>query len=399
MNLEFDIVFLSIWGRSNWLAHQAQRKGYKVGLLDFTDFFKMGSAADWQGPFPFFKTQEMDYQFLELYTDQDPCELLPFGQSFYIANKGMFCSSAENKYQVLKSWDQIQNLDVEGDWAGREKIMGLDFKKRFLPDVMSNLRSSEFRPVSGSVEHVLPHSLQASVYDLQISLRGFEQLMHWTQDQGLWVHSQTQPLELQRNEIGGWTLDSPRGRISTSKIFASITSVEAQNLGFGQSLWSEPSELSHVWLRQRVKTSTSSTLESFPGHLVFVKDPARPLSMDNMAVLRKNTDQIFDIWFKIPWELQNHKTESFNDVLKVLSESFHVFKEVTVLESFEEGDSEFNPWVQYNTQTLKADRPGVIYGGPEWWKALDLSSQYLFQKFITDQLPMKSSITDVEIQA
>jgi len=396
LNSEFDIIFLSIWGRSNWLAHQARKKGYKVGLIDFTDFFKTGSAADWQGPFPFCQTDEMDHQFLELYTDQDPCELLEFGQSIYIAGRGIFCSSAENKYLVLKSWGQQDCLDVEADWAGREKIFAQDFQNRFLPELFINLKSSEFRAVSGSINRVLPHSLKSTVYDLQVSLRGFEQRMNWTRDQGVWLHSQNKPIEIESFENAHWKINSQDYQIKANKIFTSISSVEAESLGFAQNLWSHCSRVSHLWLRQRVKISKSYSSECIPNHMVFVKDPRAPLSMDNMVVLRKNTDFIYDIWFKIPWEMQNHKTQCFDDVLSSLSEFLHIFKEVTVLESFEEGDSEFNPWVQYETSTLKADLPGVFYGGPEWWKALDLSSQYNFQKFFMDKLPMKPQHDEIE---
>ena len=55
-----DVIIVSIFGRGDWLASEMSRAGFQVQLVDVSPSMGRWAPEDWEGPFGFFHSADLN---------------------------------------------------------------------------------------------------------------------------------------------------------------------------------------------------------------------------------------------------------------------------------------------------------------------------------------------------
>lgn len=403
-----DVFIVSIRGRGHGLAAELRRRGLEVILLDLTSQIGVWPAEDQEGPFGFFKAENISPTFVERLHEEDPYQALERGFTFWTP-KGVLEMKGPMTRYLLGQWgwkeDWIDSLANE-----KPSLQFFDVKKglgSLWPLVMAHTLACTYE-VKAMEAPITSRKLPLSAeFSIRFSTRqGLEKSLQWLVQLGVQVLSKTQILDLSqigttrwdgfelKGEVSGickaprfvWCLSSQETRFYSEKVFDKIY----------KSRILEPQ---WCWVRYRGRLPEISEVQILPLHFVMIRDPDSPWTHDNLMIVQRTSsrDQ-FDFWMKIPalqrfnkeyltqgWEkIRNNWTDRLSHLNPTLvsypQEYYYPYEEL--------GPSSFPIFGREHGEKKHAMGPAKnsFFHHPEQWQDYSWGGQYEVQLSLGEKI-------------
>ena len=381
MELQSNVVIVSVYGRGQWLSAELARRGLKVTLLDISEQLGRWTPDDWEGPFGFFRTEKLRPMQLERLLEDDAPEMCVNGFTI---------------------WLRSGPLEMQGPMY-RHRLEKLNYEVSHLKTLSEKINSSvhEEQPLKTQ----RPQNLTESFSIRQASRPGYERSLDWCEASGVQVIAKARVKDISlgdRNSMTGVEIQATQsGLLKADQFVWMLSSEETHYISkkISQVLFPKGYlEPEWCWVRYRVRMSACLERDALPIHVVIVENEDFSWTHENLLILQKtfSSDQ-FDLWMKVPSSQRFQKqylvdlSKKFLQILQgrmpsVMIEVLDYPQEYNY--TFEElGASRFPVFSEKQKQKFyKRDFRNTHFDGPEFWQNLGWNGQMLHQDLIEDNL-------------
>jgi hypothetical protein len=416
MDLESQVVVVSIFGRGHWMAVELARKGIPTLLLDVTEQMGAWKSEDAIGPFGFFKTEELsEIQNERLFKDGKP-QLVPQGLTLWLKSGPFELKGpvTEHRAKALQIPDEVMNY-VSGKNLGGH-LQKLSFEQNWLAHLSHQFLSTTYSLAAEAAGSSMRVPLFASYYvnssNEKSAAKSLDQNLKWCESHGVKVvRAELRDLAFSdRKTLSGFEIKTDSsGQIQilkTEEVVWCLSGEETSMLGskIQTTLFPHGVESSEwSWVRYQVKvkelgSQSALTRAQIPLDSLVIEDLMLPWTHENFIVLQKISDSdVFNAWIRVPTQQRFQKQYIENHgrgVLQVLNGRIHD-NEVVISESPIETDTTFAeigptrfPVYARNVahKVSRKSLGNMHWDGPEIWPSYHAQSIFESQGQIVKQL-------------
>ncbi len=311
-----DVVIISAFGRGNWMAAELAGKGISVQLADVTEQLGRWAPEDWEGPFGFFREDDLlasqlsrlseeDYQDeinegFTVWTKEGPLDMRGHLAPYWLeSNPGM--ALAKKYVQTFHTADEDVVEDLEED------LLNEGFSRNWLAQLAHQLASPVYMPNALSLHEGEPLPLFSPFAIRRVTRKGAAKSLDWVRAQGAEVVSSAKVIDIAtegRNCVGVQIAGEVSRVLSGDNYIWCLSSGETQFIApkAGTLLFPKgPLTAEWCWMRWRLQGHLGLYSGSVPAHFVMIEDLSLPWTHANMLVVqRTEMDSKFDVWARIP---------------------------------------------------------------------------------------------------
>lgn len=413
MATDKSVVIVSAFGRGQWLASQLAQEGFQVHLVDVMSQLGRWAPEDWEGPFGFFRSDELLPNQVARLVEDDPQESVDRGFTIWLRDgpielKGPLYNYSLQMQGVSELTQayllEYESLSDESRIQRRRKLQKQVFSENWLAHLAHQLSCNIFIQNAEALSESSPMPLFSQLFIRRTSRFGYEKSLSWCEQKGVHVDQDASVIDMaiKDKRVEGLEVSGPRSRwIKTRHLIWMLTSEETQRFkppvkervfpkGAIESEW--------CWIRFRLNLGTGSSVQVLPLKFLMIENLYLPWTHANLCIVQRTvTAGDFDIWIRFPTAQRFHRP--YLD--EMLAEISLIFKkrlvgvDIRVVEMPYEYD--------YNYQEIGAPRfpiyskttlgrlngssiQNIYYDGPERWKRLDWGGQLGFQASLLKQV-------------
>jgi hypothetical protein len=394
MELESQVVVVSVFGRGHWLAADIAQKGIPVLLLDVSSQMGPWKSEDAFGPFGFFQSEGLSQlQMEKLMSDGDAD---PAGQGLTLWLKsGPFelrGPVTKHRARALHIPDEVMDY-VAGKNSGAG-LRKLSFQQNWLAHLSHQFLSTTYALAPEAMGSSRRSPLFANYFIRRIENKPMEQNLksgfEWCRSLGVRVV----PGELldlafaDGKTLNGFEIKTDQVQILKMKQVVWCLSGE-ETLKLGKKIQEQlfphgVVEPEWVWVRYQVRikdlnSQSVLTRTQIPASSLLIEDVMLPWTHENYIVLQKTSEKDrLNAWIRIPAQQRFQKQyleEHGQGVLRVLGDRIHD-NEVVIHElpseaqsTFGEmGPSRFPIYARHVAgQVKRKSLSNIFWDGPECW--------------------------------
>lgn len=412
MDLNTSVLIVSTYGRGYWLAAELQRENIPVVLIDVTSKMGVWPPEDLEGPFGFFKPEELTDTQGERVFSEDPFESVDQGFTIWLKDGPVELKSSLTDYR-LKQVGQNKEISesLMGGKTGYKNMAGIQrwaadhFKESWILHLAHQWGSTTYVPSARASLSGKAMRLMNPFLVRKASRAGQQQATEWLQDQKVEVHLQTELLDFSfenKKTISGVEVHGERsGLIRVGQVVWMLSSEESYFVSpkIAKTLFPDGAlEPEWCWVRYRLKMASCPERDALPLHLLLLDEVNGPWSHQNMMVLQRTAlEDQFDTWIRIP-NVQRFNKEYLrirgDKIMDILSQRLPLA--MPEIQSFPQefyytysqiGPSTFPVYgegLEGRRKRMKFDN--VFLDGTEIWKNYSWDDQFENQTLVRDAL-------------
>ncbi|HEY8271938.1 MAG TPA: hypothetical protein VIG33_13695 [Pseudobdellovibrionaceae bacterium] len=319
MDLNTSVLIVSAYGRGYWLAAELQRENIPVVLIDVTSQLGVWPPEDLEGPFGFFRPDEMTDSQGERLFCEDPFESVDHGFTVWIEDGPLELKSSLTEYRLQKNG---QNKEVyESLMSGKSgpknnfksnsgirKWASENFKKSWVMHLAHQWAATTYVPSAQASLAGKPLKLMNPFSVRKATRAGQQKSFEWLSQKKVEVYQKTEILDLSfetKKTISGVETHGERsGLLHLDQVVWMLNSEESYFVTpkIAKSLFPEgPLEPEWCWIRYRLKMSKCPERDSLPIHLLLLSQVTGPWTHQNLMVIQRTAlEDQFDVWIRIP---------------------------------------------------------------------------------------------------
>lgn len=413
MSMNSQLVIVSAFGRSHWLAAELAHRGYEVSLVDVSASLGRWAPEDWEGPFGVFFSERLSLLQKERLVADEVISEQKEGLTFWLKECPMELMGPLARYQLdlqgvnpqVRNYlfDYDSSTEQERDVFKSQLLRG-EFKDHWLAHFAhqwSANRLSDFN-LGFLTENPLP--VFSKMVLRQATRRGMEQSLAWCESKGVRVYRQAtiEDLSIDKKKIEGVEIQSDRkGLLKGEEFVWSLSSEETTT--FNERVCTKLFPKGGIkpewsWVRYRAKFIHGEGHLSLPDHVVAIENLFLPWTHENLMVLRRTVlDDEIDIWLRIPNNQRTHHSYLKQMGQKILSLLRQRLRDSDVEISnypqelsysyAELGPRSFPIYGVKDLQSLqRREFHNLHYGGPESWDRLDAQGVFAYQESLLNDI-------------
>jgi hypothetical protein len=412
MDLNTSVLILSAYGRGNWLAAELQRENIPIVLIDVSAKLGVWPPEDLEGPFGFYRPDEMTDSQGERVFSEDPFESVDQGFTMWLEDGPLELKSSLTEYRLQKN---NQNKEVcESLMSGKlgyKNISGIqkwaseNFKESWVLHLAHQWAATTYIPsaraslVGKALKLMNPFAVRKA------TRAGQQKSIKWLTQKEVEVHQKTEILDLSfknSKTISGVEIHGERsGLVHVDQIVWMLSSEESYFVApkIAKSLFPEGAlEPEWCWIRYRIKMSACPERDCLPLHILLINQVTSPWTHQNLLVLQRTAlEDQFDVWIRIPnvqrfnKEYLRIRGEKIMDILRERlplalpeiqsypQEFYYTYSQI--------GPSSFPVYGEGLASRRHQMRFNNVYlDGPEIWKNYSWDDQFENQGLIRDTL-------------
>lgn len=413
MDLNTSVLIVSAYGRGSWLAAELQRENIPVVLIDVTSKLGVWPPEDVEGPFGFFKPEEMADTQTERVFSEDNFESVDQGFTVWLSDGPVELKSSLTHYRLQKI---SQNKEVTDSlMSGKlgyknlpnvQKWASENFKESWIMHLAHQLAATTYVPSARASLSGKALKLMNPFLIRKATRAGQQKSMDWLKEKNVEVHQKTEILDLSfknKKTISGIEIHGEQrsGLMHVEQVVWMLSSEESYFVApkIAKHLFPEGSlEAEWCWVRYRLKMSSCPERDTLPIHLLLIGQVTSPWTHQNLMVLQRTaTDDQFDGWIRIPTVQRFNKEylrirgEKIMDLLRERlplalpeiqsypQEFYYTYSQI--------GPSSFPVYGEgLESRRRHMDFNNVFLDGAEIWKNYSWDDQFENQTLIRDSL-------------
>jgi hypothetical protein len=413
MDLKTSVLIVSAHGRGYWLATELQRENIPVVLIDVTPQLGTWPAEDTEGPFGFFKSEELSDTQNERVFSEDSFETLAQGLTLWLPDGPVELKSPIGQYRLQKLDQNKEVCDalLSGksnykNLASLQKWAADNFKESWILHLAHQLAATTYVPSARASLVGKALKIMNPFLVRQSTRGGRQQSIDWLKNKNLEVYEKTEILDLSfsgKKAISGVEIHGERasGHMRVEQLVWMLSSEESYfvNPKIAKSLFPEGAlEPEWCWVRYRLKMLPCPERDSIPLHMLVLGQVTSPWTHQNLMVLQRTAlEDQFDSWIRIP-AVQRFNKEYLRirgeKILDILRErlSLALPEIVSYPQGFyytysQIGPSSFPVYGEgLESRRRKVEFNNVHMDGAEVWKNYSWDDQFESQGLIRDGL-------------
>jgi predicted acetyltransferase len=413
MDLKTSVLIVSAHGRGYWLATELQRENIPVVLIDVTPQLGAWPAEDNEGPFGFFKSEDMSDTQNERVFSEDAFENLDQGLTLWLPDGPVELKSPIGQYRLHKL-DQNKEVceALQSGKNGYKNLSGIqkwaadNFKESWIMHLAHQLAATTYVPSARA--SLFGKALKVmNPFLVRKSTRGGRQKsIDWLKEKNLEVYEKTEILDLSfgnKKAISGVEIHGERGsgHMRVEQLVWMLSSEESYFVTpkIAKSLFPEGAlEPEWCWVRYRLKMLPCPERDCLPLHMLVLGQITSPWTHQNLMVLQRTAlEDQFDAWIRIP-AVQRFNKEYLRirgeKILEILRERLSLA--LPEIQSYPQefyytysqiGPSSFPVYGEgLESRRHKMEFNNVHVDGAEIWKNYSWDDQFESQGLIRDGL-------------
>lgn len=412
MDLNTSVLIVSAYGRGHWLAAELQRENIPVVLIDVTAKLGVWPPEDLEGPFGFFKPENLNASQSERVLVEDSYESVDRGFTTWLQQGPVEFKGALTSYRLEKLF---QNQDIcDSLLSGKQSARGLpalqrwaaeNFEQSWILHMAHQFAATTYRPNTKASLSGKALRLMNPFYVRKATRAGQQKSNDWLLAKNVDVYQKTEILDLSfhnKKAISGVELHGDRsGVMHIQQLAWMLTSEESYfvNPKVAQFLFPEGElEPEWCWVRYRLKMSACQERDSLPLHMVVTEQIFGPWTHQNMLVLQRTaSEDQFDAWIRIP-NVQRFNKEYLRirgeKIMAILRKRLNL--SLPEIQSFPQefyytysqlGPSSFPVFAEgQESRRSRVEFKNLSLDGPEVWKNYSWEDQFENQGLIRESL-------------
>ncbi len=309
----WDVLLVSAFGRSDWLAVELRTAGLSVALIDVSDQLGNWPMEDVAGPFGLFMLEKYQQSFLEYLSHLGNHTTVESGFTVWTGDGPIEMKSPVTAYRFTQLGLHSQMRDLLNSpepLLVKDKIplQNAPFQEVWPLNLAYQLASTTYRPsrtaLAGQGRLPLMHSFLVN----RPSREGIERSLKWVEGHGVKVFSGCEIIDIAmagRRQLTGIELQGRQsGFFRFENLGSSLSSEETYfiNERLGKKLFPQGAiECSWSWMRFRLKVENCLEVSSLPQHLCWITDVMEPWTHENFCLLQKTAlPENLDAWVRVP---------------------------------------------------------------------------------------------------
>jgi hypothetical protein len=315
MDLNTSVLIVSAYGRGHWLAAELQRENIPVVVIDVSDKLGVWPPEDLEGPFGFFKSEDLTPTQSERVLAEDAFESVDRGFTTWLPEGPVEFKSPLTQYRLeklgvnkdvyeslLSSKQGSPNLPALQKWAAAH------FAPSWVLHLAHQFAATTFVPNALASLSGKALGLMNPFFVRKATRAGQQKVRDWLRSKKVEVYQKTEILDLSfknKKIISGVELQGERaGILHLEQVVWTLTSEESYFVNPKVAKYLFPNgelEPEWSWVRYRLKLSACPERDSLPLHVVLSEQVAGPWTHQNLLALQRtaSADQ-FDGWIRIP---------------------------------------------------------------------------------------------------
>lgn len=412
MDLNTSVLIVSAYGRGSWLAAELQRENIPVVLIDLSSKLGVWPPEDIEGPFGFFKPEEMSDLQTERVFSEDNFESVDQGFAVWLPEGPVELKSSLTQYRLQKVFQNkevcdslmsgklgYKNLPALQKWAAE------NFKESWILHLAHQLGATTYVPsaraslVGKALRIMNPFLIRKA------TRAGQQKAIDWLKEKNVEVHQKTEILDVSfknKKTISGVEIQGERsGLMHAEQVVWMLSSEESFFVApkVAKHLFPEGAlEAEWCWIRYRLKMSACPERDALPIHLLLIDQVTSPWTHQNLMVMQRTAlEDQFDVWIRIPTVQRFNKEylrirgEKIMDILRERlplglpeiqsypQEFYYTYSQIGPASFPVYGDG-------LDSRRRRMDFNNVYLDGAEIWKNYSWEEQFENQSLILDFL-------------
>lgn len=315
MDLNTSVLIVSAYGRGHWLAAELQRENIPVVLIDVTSQLGVWPPEDVEGPFGFFKPEDMTVSQSDRVFAEEPYESVDQGFTAWLEDGPLELKSSLTQYRLEKLGQSkevyeslLSSKQRSRDLPALQKWAAENFSRSWLLHLAHQLAATTYTPNARASLAGKAMRLMNPFFVRKSTRAGHQNITAWLKSKGVEVYQKTEILDLSfqnKSSISGIELQGEgAGLLRIQQLVWCLSSEESYFVTPKVAKYLFPEgglEPEWCWVRYRLKLSTCQELESLPLHLLITEQIAAPWTHQNLMLLQRTAlVDHFDSWIRIP---------------------------------------------------------------------------------------------------
>lgn len=413
MDAQRDIVLVSVFGRSNWLALELSQLGLNVTLVDLSEQFGHWAPEDWEGPFGLFQSELLSQSMMARLHEEDYFDSVDEGFVIWLPTGPIDLMGTHSAYLLEKNGISVEalnyiqrfdSLNVKDKQKIKKEFEASSFRASWFVELSHQLASPAYYSNTQGLKSVRPLPLFSPLSIRRVSRKGYERSLSYVESKNVNVVRKARLKDIYsvKKQIESLEVESPHfsGVLLADQFVMSMSSSELLHISKRLSEQLKPSviEPAWVWMRYRFELTGTDLISTLPKKMVVINDLDLNWTHSNLALVQKTvSENEFDFWLRLP------NAHRFNrDYLeKIGADVLQKFKAripdcqsrvVSLPQESQYDYSTLGPsrYPIYNENDLKSVKGSSYYNlhfdSPEQWDLLDFTGQHLHQKTIFENI-------------
>jgi hypothetical protein len=411
MDLNTSVLIVSAHGRGHWLAAELNRENIPVVMIDVTEKLGVWPAEDVEGPFGFFKADDMTPSQSDRAFAEDAFESVDEGFSILLSDGPVELKSPLSQYRLEKLglskdiFESLLNHHNEKQLPALQKFAALNFHRAWILHLAHQLAATTYVPNARASLSGRALRLMNPFFVRKATRAGQQKLTAWLRAKEVKIYQKCEILDLSfrdKKNISGVELGGERaGILHFQQMVWMLTSEESffVNPKVAKYLFPEGElEPEWCWVRYHLKMQPCHERDALPLHLLITEQIEGPWTHQNLLILQRTAlEDHFDLWMRIPnvqrfnKEYLRIRGEKMLDILgRRLSlampeirsypqEFYYTYAQIgpSTMPVFAEGQERRRRNSEFSNLNLN---------GPELWKNYSWEDQFENQSGIRDSL-------------
>ncbi|MBC7372128.1 MAG: hypothetical protein H7326_11210 [Bdellovibrionaceae bacterium] len=315
MDLKTSVLIVSAHGRGHWLAAELHREAIPVVLIDVSPKLGVWPPEDLEGPFGFFKPDELTGSQSDRVFSEDSFESLDRGFTAWLSEGPVEMKSSTTQYRLEKLGQskEVYETLISSKLSGKnvpavQKFAADNFERSWLLHLAHQFASTTYVPNARASLSGKALRLMNPFFVRQATRAGQQKMNAWLSSKGVEVMQKTDILDLSfqnKKNISGVELQGETsGVMHLQQIVWMLTSEETYFASPKVAKYLFPEgelEPEWCWVRYRLNLEACQERNSLPLHLLVTENVAGPWTHQNMMVLQRTAlEGHFDAWIRIP---------------------------------------------------------------------------------------------------
>lgn len=324
------IMMVSAYGRGNWLAVELKRLGFNVQLVDVTEALGATTAADQEGPFPYFPAPDWIGVEKEALESFGALKENPLGMTLLLKNGPWELAGPTGTYrgealhQIPDAMEFVKGhfgLDVSRR-AIIDRLKVKSFERRWIASLASDWMANQGQSPNEAFKESPPVGLFERCWMRSPEARSNKKSLEWCQKNGVVVVEkasipdvsvngrQVEGLEIKAEKSGFarfhhlvWMLSSMETKLLSESVFQKIFKGEAL-----YPVW--------FWARYELEFQPSPEYSLLPNEFLMIDNIDLPWSHENFVTFRRSSEaRVYHVWMRLPFS-QRFQREYLTDRIK-----------------------------------------------------------------------------------
>jgi hypothetical protein len=408
-----DVAIVSAYGRGNWLAGELANKAFKVQLLDVTEFLGRWAPEDWEGPFGFFREDDLLASQLSRLSEEDYHDEIPVGFSVW-AKEGPL----DMRGHLVNHWlDVIPGMGLTKKYIQtfhtatkdeaedlEEDLLEEGFARNWLAQLSHQLAANVFRPNALALRGGEPLPLFSPFAVRRVTRKGLAKSLEWARGLGAEVLAGLKVIDVAldgRNFVGIQTGGETSRVVQAENTVWCLSSAETEFMSQTAAAQLFPRGTlppEWCWMRWRLQGTLGIYAGTVPSHFVVIGDMGLPWTHGNLLIVQRcEVADRFDVWARIPahHRFQRAYAEEFGqEIAARLNGRIPNFKGQVIEQPqdyhYDLGELGPSIYPVFDAEVRRQWQPRLFknldYDGAEWHTNMDWSGRFKRQNEILARL-------------